>query len=136
MSSTKAACLRHPKRFVLRQRGGQREQARVGPEDRKARALHLELGVEAQAPDVAGDDEDVDRPRGGALDRHDHHGAGEIGVLEVAPGLVDDRLIVGLSGGEQGLAPDHPLAGGAVKTLKTWKYQSRVENTSRVTTWT
>jgi hypothetical protein len=90
-------------------------------------ALHVVASVEAERPDVAHDDEGVDRGGGGGaraaglgvgLEGEDHDDVVEDGVTDVTQGLVDERLVPGLAGGEEELALDGPGAGRGVEEVE------------------
>ena len=79
--------------------------------------LVLEVAVEAKAPDVARDEQQVDLPRDRRQDRHHRDDARQLRLTEgtpreddrrrrlhVARGLLDQRLVIGLAGPEKDLA--------------------------------
>ncbi len=73
--------------------------------------------VEAQAPDVLGDDEELDAIGRAAHDRRHQHQRDLARVAEVARGLVDEGLVVELAGREQDLALDHVGLRGDVEPV-------------------
>jgi hypothetical protein len=87
-------------------------------EQREDPVLHLEVRVQAQAPDVARDHQEVDAPLPARPDRQEHDGVGEEGIDQVAARLVDQLLVPDLPGPQQDLAPDHVRARGGVEDVE------------------